>query len=53
MSPSDVLVWLNIALTIGGFVTIYVKIVERLTKLETHNTHIMRKLDMHPRAGEQ
>ena len=46
MSPSDILIWVNIGLTIGGFVTIYVKIIERLTKLETDNKHIMRKLNM-------
>lgn len=46
MSPSELLVWLNIVLTIGGFVTIYVRIVERLTRLETNNKHIMNKLKM-------
>lgn len=49
MSPSEALVWLNIVLTIGGFVTIYVRIVERLTRLETNNKHIMRKLKMDTR----
>lgn len=46
MSPSEALVWLNIVLTIGGFVTIYVRLVERLTRLETNNKHIMHKLKM-------
>lgn len=50
MTPSDILVWLNIALTIGGFVTVYVKIIERLTRLETNNKHIMNKLKMGMRS---
>lgn len=52
MIASDVLVWLNIALTIGGFVTVYVKLIERLTRLETNNKHIMNKLKMGIRDGD-
>lgn len=52
MMESDVLVWLNIVLTIGGFVTVYVKLIERLTRLETNNKHIMNKLKMGIRDGD-
>lgn len=46
MLTSDIISWINIALTVGGFVTLYIKIIERLTRLETNNKHIMHKLKM-------
>jgi len=52
MSPSEALVWLNILLTIGGFVTIYVRIVERLARTETNIKHVMHKLKMGVRGDE-
>lgn len=44
--------WLNVVLTLGGFVTVYVRIAERLTRLEANNKHIMAKLKMGIRDGD-
>jgi hypothetical protein len=52
MTPSEALVWFNIVLTIGGFVTLYVRVIERLTRLETNNKHIMHKLKMSNREED-
>lgn len=52
MTPSDILIWLNIVLTVGGFVTIYVRIIERITRMEVNTKHIMHKLKMGVRGDD-
>lgn len=60
ITGTDVLIYLNMAGMLIGFVSLYVKLVEkisknhetttnRLTRLETDSVHMMRKLGMEPR----
>lgn len=52
MAPNEILGWLNLILTLGGFVSIYIKIVDRMARIETHQEHIMNALDLRKRASD-
>lgn len=52
MSGQDLAIFLNIMLTILGFLTLHAKIMERITRVETHIFHIMRVLKMKPRENQ-
>ena len=52
MSAQDMAVFLNIVFTVIGFVVLYFRLGERVTKLETHLIHIMRKLGMSARSHD-
>ena len=52
MSSSELAIVVNIVFTIIGFLLLYFKQGERITRLETHLIHIMRKLGMSARERE-
>lgn len=49
MSSQELATFINILFTVIGFVVIFFKLGERVTRVETHVIHILRKLSMSPR----
>ena len=45
----DIGVLINLVTTCGGLITVYVRISDRLTKLETHMEHLLESRKTHRR----
>lgn len=52
MSSQELATFINILFTVIGFVIIFFKLGERVTRLETHLIHIMRKMGMTERERD-